>query len=252
MRSGGTSTRGGPGPSARRRHERMSHVLRTANPTMNADIGELAERWGPPTDAVPITDVQPARWRGVASDLLLAYWREDGFAGFMEGRFWLSDPDYWQPAVDAWTEGLQLPHEQWIALHRSAFSDIEIVGLRMGSTLSVTEQYGWVVLKDRSDRSVSDDRCNHLIYVALMSASPDSVDLCGFDNARLFDRVCALRGPVGSDHVYGFVLALGLGGSLSPGRAHIFSARLHLELLADVADRRVVDRAALLHIWTGT
>ncbi|MEU7587741.1 GAD-like domain-containing protein [Micromonospora sp. NPDC049230] len=219
---------------------------------VHVDVAELAENWGPPTRSEPVGADRLAQYAGVVPDLLLACWREYGFAGFADGSFWLCDPDVWQPAVDAWTDGLVLPREdRWIAVSRSAFGDVEVWGQQTGSRLTITAQYGWVVPSGRSGRELSDDARNDLLYALLMCQDRRSVDLHGADREPLFERILALRGPVGPDTIYGFVPALGLGGALRPERAEIFDGPVHLELLAEISERRVVDEEDLLHMWIG-
>ncbi|GAD82945.1 GAD-like domain-containing protein [Nocardia asteroides] len=54
--------------------------------------------------------------------LLLDIWREIGFPGYVDGLFWLCNPEEWQPAVDDWIEGLWLPFDdEWVPFTRTAF-----------------------------------------------------------------------------------------------------------------------------------
>ncbi|CCH21244.1 GAD-like domain-containing protein [Micromonospora lupini] len=216
------------------------------------EVAELAENWGPPTHSAPVHAGRLAQFTGVVPDLLLAYWRRYGFAGFGDGLFWLCDPDVWQPAVDAWTNGLALPSEErWIAVSRSAFGDLQVWGQQTGSRLTITAQYGWVIHTDRTDSVLTDDGRNDRLYALLMCQDRRSVDLHGADKQPLFDRILALRGPVGPDTIYGFVPALGLGGALRPDRAEIVDGPVHLELLAGLSERRIVSQEDLLHMWIG-
>ncbi|MEU8088197.1 GAD-like domain-containing protein [Micromonospora sp. NPDC049101] len=218
----------------------------------HGEVAELAEIWGPPTCSAPVRADRLTQFAGVVPDLLLACWREYGFAGFGNGSFWLCDPEVWQPAVDAWTDGLELPRaERWVAVSRSAFGDLQVWGQQTGSRLTISAHHGWVIPSDHSDRALSDDGRDDRLYALLMCQDRRSVDLYGADREPLFERVRALRGPVGPDTIYGFVPALGLGGALRPERAEIFDGPVHLELLAELSERRVVDKEDLLHMWLG-
>ncbi|WP_444947791.1 GAD-like domain-containing protein [Micromonospora ureilytica] len=218
----------------------------------NDEVAELAEVWGPPTYSAPVRADRLAQFAGVVPDLLLTYWRSYGFAGFGNGSFWLCDPEVWQPAVDAWTNGLALPREErWIAVSRSAFGDVQVWGQQTGSRLTITAQHGWVVHTDQAGRVMSDHDRDNRLYALLMCQDRRSVDLHGADKKPLFDRILALRGPVGPDTIYGFVPALGLGGALRPDRAEIVDGPVHLELLAELSERRIVDNEELLHMWIG-
>ncbi|MEU7613957.1 GAD-like domain-containing protein [Micromonospora sp. NPDC049204] len=216
------------------------------------EVAELAGNWGRPTYSAPVPAGRLAQFAGVVPDLLLACWRHYGFAGFGNGLFWLCDPEVWQPAIDAWTDDLVLPREdRWIAVSRSAFGDVQVWGQQTGSRLTITAQHGWVIHTDRSGRVLSDDGRDDRLYALLMCQDRRSVDLHGADGKPLFDRILALRGPVGPDTIYGFVPALGLGGALRPDRAEIVDGPVHLELLAELSERRVVDNDDLLQMWIG-
>ncbi|MEU4312441.1 GAD-like domain-containing protein [Nocardia sp. NPDC024068] len=219
---------------------------------MSAEIRELAEVWGPPTCVEPVPADRFDAFRGVVPDLLLEYWREYGFAGFGDGLFWLCDPAAWQPAVDAWTRNLDLPFgDDWIAVTRTAFGTLDLWGRRTGMSLSISPHSGWVIHRDRSERMTSPFERDSQIYAALMSGGPESADLTGDDEEPLFVRLRDALGPVGPDAMYGFFPARALGGALSPDHAEIVDAEVHLELLADLTPRRVMDTDDLAALLLG-
>jgi hypothetical protein len=44
---------------------------------------------------------------------------------------------------------------------------------------------------------------------------------------------------------------MGLGGALRSDRAEILDGTVHLELPAELSERRIVDKEDLLHMWIG-
>lgn len=71
----------------------------------------------------PLTDHHEVAFADRVPEFLMALWQRFGFAGFSDGRFWLTDPLRWQPAADAWTAPLDLAMgtDERIPIRRSAF-----------------------------------------------------------------------------------------------------------------------------------
>lgn len=67
------------------------------------------ERWAPMGVARPVPGEYFERFGGVLPSSVLYVWRRLGFEGFGGGRFWITDPLEWAPAVEAWLEDVVLP-----------------------------------------------------------------------------------------------------------------------------------------------
>lgn len=209
---------------------------------MTVETDEFADVWGAPTTTAAVPSERYDQFGKVVPDLLLAFWREFGFAGFADGRLWLCDPVAWQPAVDLWTRDLDLPMgtDAWIAVCRTAFGRMQLWGRRTGMSLTITPYRGWILPTDQSDRMASPEDRDDQVYAALLAQDPESVDVADEDSRPLFDRVLAGQGPVGPDTVYGFVPALALGGPPRAENVEIFDAAVHLRLLSELTPRRIM------------
>lgn len=218
---------------------------------MSRYTDNFRETWGPPMYSVPVGEDRFERFGGVVPDLLLEFWREFGFSGFGDGLLWICDPVAWQPAVDAWTRDLNLDFgsDQWLAVSRTAFGEMELWGKRTGMSLTITPYSGWVQAKDRSDRMDSPRRRDIQVYAALAGPDKESLDVYGDDDQPLFDAVLARVGPVGPDTMYGFVPVPALGGSLRADRVEIFDAEVHMQLLSDLTPRRLLDDVSWVLQW---
>lgn len=218
---------------------------------MSSETDEFTRKWGAPIASRTVAAERFERYRDVVPDLLLTFWEEFGFAGFGDGLLWLCDPVAWQPAVDAWTRGLNLAmgDDEWIAVCRNAFGAMELWGRRTGMSLTITPHRGWVLPCDRSRRMSSEIGRDDQIYAAMMVPDRRSLDVRGDDGEPLFEQVLALRGPVGPDTMYGFVPARALGGSLRADRVEIFDAEVHMQVLSDLTPREVLADVSRVPRW---
>lgn len=211
---------------------------------MSAETDSIATKWGSPTATVPVPQERFAQFTGQVPDLLLDFWRVFGFSGFADGLWWICDPVQWQPAVDAWTDGigadLAMGQDEWIAVSRTAFGHLSLWGKRTGMSLNVIPYLGWIFPADQSDRLDTPQRRDDQIYGHFLAADRDSLDVLGDDDAYLFDRVLPRLGPVGPDTMYGFTPLPSLGGAILPDQVEIFQADVHMQLLAELTPANIM------------
>ncbi|WP_155946583.1 GAD-like domain-containing protein [Mycobacterium sp. URHD0025] len=210
---------------------------------MSVDTEDFVRAWGAPMCSQAPAPERFDQFQNVVPDLLLTFWREFGFAGFGNGLLWLCDPVVWQPAVDAWTRGLELEMgtDRWVAVCRSAFGRMQLWGQRTGMSLTITPYRGSVWPTDRSDRMATGDDRDDQIYAALMGADRAGLDVVGDDGQPLFDEIVGRHGIVGPTSMYGFVPVPALGGALRSDRVEIVDAVVHLQVLSDIVPRHVGD-----------
>ncbi|MFF0612733.1 GAD-like domain-containing protein [Nocardia tengchongensis] len=215
---------------------------------MSFPITEVTETWGHPTTTTAVPAERFEQYGERVPGYLLDLWRELGFAGFRHGLLWLCDPEQWQPVVDAWTDGLDLPFgtDTWIAVSRSAFGAMSLWGQRTGMSLTIRPWYGWISPFDKSaDMEEPFDRDVQILSSLVADAYDDALDLDADDDKLLFKRVLKRLGPVGSDTMYGFVPAIGLGGAMMPERVEIVDAAVHLQLLRQTTPRTILNNPYL-------
>ena len=72
------------------------------------------------------------------------------------------------------------------------------------------------------------------------STSRDTYDVIDSDDQPLFERALAKLGPLDHDTMYGFVPALALGGEPSLDRLQKLEAHIHLSILSQVTELRIM------------
>ena len=208
---------------------------------MSEAIDQYLSFVGTPSDSKPVPQERFDAFDSIFPSLLLEAWEQVGFAGFKKGFFWLCDPVEWAPAVAAWTKDLNLKigQDNWHAIGRNAFGQMELWGERTGLSLIIEPVHGLIVpSQDAASRMGTEQLRNNQI-VALLYTTPTAKGLFGQDERPLFDRAVKAHGEVGPDTLYSFVPAHALGGPLTVDHIEIADAPTHVELLADLSPRRV-------------
>ncbi|MEV6656576.1 GAD-like domain-containing protein [Nocardia fluminea] len=210
-----------------------------------SDIGleQALHRLGKPYMAAEPAGCTAEMFSGIVPDLLLDVWRAVGFSGYADGLFWLCDPDEWQPAVDDWISGVELPfRDEWTPFARTAFGRITLWGKNTGRSLTIVPQDGFIIPVDQSLNMVDDLDVAIQLLVALRSDN-EMLDEEGDDNKPLFRRLNKRLGGLNSSTMYGCVPAVGLGGSFTPRGMAVVNAVDHVRFLSTVTQRQVMNWA---------
>ncbi|MGY0501642.1 GAD-like domain-containing protein [Nocardia sp. FBN12] len=108
------------------------------------EVHDFLSRWNTSWTGEPLEQVAvPESYFDEYSDLpgiVHTFWREVGFAGFAKGLLWVCDPHEWQPIVDEWLAGLDLPETHragQIPLFRTAFGEIICFKAEMGNLVRI-------------------------------------------------------------------------------------------------------------------
>ena len=187
----------------------------------------------------PVSAEHLERFSGVFPESVLYVWRRFGFDGFGQGRFWITDPWEWEPVVEAWLEGVDLPFppQRWWCLARTAMGEMSLWGEVSGPALEITPVLG-ILYPDavRASRMADPVLRERMGCIVFNSPTKDSLD--DDDTGRpIVDGVIERLGAVGPDQVVGFVPAYCLTGVMTVGSASLEEAVPHLVFLAQAQDK---------------
>ena len=204
----------------------------------------VQRKLGTPTATKPVPPERYDQFAGIFPPLLLRMWQTYGFAGFCDGRAWLCDPVEWQPAVDAWTDGLD-PHlamgpDTWHAITRTAFGKFNLWGERTGCSLSILPVHGQIYPTAASIDMMGTEHARNIQIETAITGSITKTDLLGSDEKPLFKRALKAHGPVGPDTMYTFVPTYHLGGPLTVDHIEIADAVTHVVLLSEISPHTVM------------
>ena len=169
---------------------------------------------------------------------VLYVWRRFGFDGFGQGRFWITDPWEWEPVVEAWLEGVDLPFppQRWWCLARTAMGEMSLWGEVSGPALEITPVLGWIRPDAGSAQDMTDPVLRERMGCIVLTSPTEDFD--DDDTGRpIVDGVIERLGAVGPDQVVGFVPAYCLTGVMTVGSASLEEAVPHLVFLAQAQDK---------------
>ncbi|MFG6443100.1 GAD-like domain-containing protein [Roseateles sp. LKC17W] len=195
----------------------------------------LVERLGEPTLTRVVPTALIRNSCGVLPELLLTYWKTEGFNQFKHGLYSSVNPEEWQGVVDEWLAGTVFEQfGRFYALTRTAFGELRLFNQQIGSAVTLNPLCGEI--SSRSMRLVQPDRL-HIEIGLLFSPKPDHWDMLDHEDKYLFDRALKKLGPLAMDEMYGFEPSLLLGGPAKLENLVKVDAYTHCALL-----RRLIDK----------
>ena len=179
------------------------------------------------------------RFGGVFPESVLYIWRRFGFAGFGQGRSWITDPVEWAPVVDAWLEGVELPFpsQRWHCLTRTALGCMRLWGEISGPAVDIDVIDGAIYPNSEAADAAADpihrERRGCIIFT---SATEDVYDDEVTGRPLAVEGIERLGVP-GADEVFGFVPPLSFGGQIRADRLSVQKAVPYLVGLAQSTPR---------------
>lgn len=213
---------------------------------MDAYFATFLADFGPPTSSHPATPEAVERYRGRLPDQLLTYWQQFGFCGFGHGLFWITNPADFAPALHVWLG--DLPSTGDDALHviaRGAFGELLVWGTASGFRFEITSALGLIVQQDGSATRLAGAQADLALRRFFACRLPRAYDMKDRFGEPMFELALAQHGALQYDEVFAFQPALGDGGVariLNVVKRNVYA---HLELLARLGQRRVVDDKSL-------
>ncbi len=133
------------------------------------NMGEATSRREVPASSID-------KYRGVLPDRLLAYWQQEGWAGYAGGRFWTVDPDEYTPLLREWIKRSELADiDDYHVIGRTGFGTFYLWGQRYHRKVTVSCADNWVLaMKDEAQTPNPDPDRSLGVFFAL--AEPDDFD----------------------------------------------------------------------------
>lgn len=200
---------------------------------MDENFAYFLKKMGPPIDRRYVPPSSLERYRGRLPDQLLSYWEEHGWCGYADGLFWTVDPHEYEPALEAWIgETKFMEEDAYHIIARSAFGELYFWGEKTGSSLKLFAPGSFCIPRVSP---LAADRMNFAVQVFFGSQSRNRNDFEG-----LFTPALKKLGHLKHDEMYGFVPAIGLGGSPKVENIQKVRAVEHLVILAQLSSLDVL------------
>ncbi|WP_423731271.1 GAD-like domain-containing protein [Hafnia paralvei] len=194
----------------------------------------LIDDFGEATSSIQVPTEIINKWTGILPDILLDYWKSEGWSSYKNGLFSLVNPDDYEDLLDLWLEGT--PFEELDSYHviaKTGFGKLFIFGENTGCNTTVT-CYINKIISVKKNRYKKDERRLDLNVKSLVtSLSPEDLDIDGEDGEHIFERAVKIHGPLAENEVFGFVPAVILGGAMDVKNIKKMDAHIHLSHLRE-------------------
>lgn len=199
--------------------------------------------FGPAFSSCPVPDESIEAYRGKLPDKLLEYWLEHGWSGYGNGIFWTVNPEEWDGVLDAWIGDTSfMEQDAYHVIARTAFGSLYLWGERTGPSLRIHPAWGFIYPSFHPEEFAQDGP-DFSVQLFFSGCSKEFMDLRDEGGGYLFDRALTHLGPLDSSSVYGFVPALVTGGRAQLENMQKLDGHVHLEILAQLGPRRIMDQA---------
>uniref|UniRef100_UPI000664F73D type VI secretion system immunity protein, TaeI family n=2 Tax=Moraxellaceae TaxID=468 RepID=UPI000664F73D len=157
------------------------------------------------------------------------------FAGYLNGLYWITNPDDYAEVIYDWLEDTSLPDDDvYHVLARSAFGKLLIWGERSFNRYYILTMEGVLY-----DYGVRDQEADFYGEDFFFFPTKDSLDHIDKNGKKLFDRAVKKLGVLKVDEMYAFEPALALGGEESLQHLTKVNLPVHMKLLKQVTPLRL-------------
>jgi len=177
---------------------------------------------------------------------LREYWVEHGFAGYANGLFWIVDPGDYEGVLRRWLDSTPFKgQDDYHVIARSAFGALYVWGKKGGAALQIDPPHSLIFPDRAAAKLVSEGKEDFALQMFFESMARESADFGDLSGKPLFEDALKKLGPLAEDEVYGFVPALGLGGTAA--LANVKKVRIfeHLDTLAQITTPRIIENPLL-------
>ncbi|MDR1890300.1 MAG: DUF1851 domain-containing protein [Zoogloeaceae bacterium] len=204
---------------------------------------------GNPFASEPASEATLKKFRGKLPDRLLAFWRAHGFCGFKEGLFWITNPEDYEPALEAWfSDTPALQEDNYYVIARNAFGELYLWGTHTGARYELmSPSMGWLYNNQnmRDEHDIRNGKADWLLSVFLALCAPDQEDTDDQNGKPLFERAVRKLGSPAANEMFAFTPALALGGVKNLSSLSKVDIHIHLDLLSQMVERHMLDKRSL-------
>jgi hypothetical protein len=219
------------------------------------NIDEFFAEFGKPFVTEPVSEESLKKFKGKLPDRLLEFWRQYGFCGFKDGLFWITNPDDYEAALEAWFDDTPIVEEDsYYVIARNAFGKLYLWGTRTGRRYELLNpSLGWLYNNQniRDERGVREGKSDWLfsIFLALKEAKREDTD---DENGKpLFNLAVRKLGALADNEMFTFTPTLALGGKSSLANLSKVNIHIHLDLLSQMVERQILDKRSLAKVAFG-
>ena len=193
------------------------------------------ENMGEATTSIEVPSIAIEKYRGKLPNQLLQYWKDEGWSGYHNGLFWLTNPEDYDDLVDEWLD--DTPYESIDHYHviaRDAFGALYLWGEYHNQYFTILSWTHSIIAQDGKLETKSDDPDGTLLSFFVMT-EPEDFDIDDQNGEPLFERARAKFGDLEQDEMYGFKHAIATGGQILLENLEKVKLDQHLTILRQLA-----------------
>lgn len=214
---------------------------------MDVLFNDFLDEFGYPTYSKKADPEVLEHYRDRLPNKLLEYWQEYGFCGFLNGLFWIVNPREYEYLLGEWIEGTTLvQNDTYYVIARDAFGCLYLWGEKTGYKFEIDCLMGWIIEKKGNSKEITKGKADHALQMFFSVTSVEDVDSNDEHGNPLFERAIKKFGPLGPDEIFGFEPALVVGGKALLKNLVKVNLHVHLSILLQLGERKILDHAALV------
>lgn len=199
------------------------------------DFDFFIEKFGEATSSIEVNKTSIEKWTGVLPDVLLNYWRLEGWASYKNGLFSLVDPDIYEDILDFWLEGTSLDeNDAYHVIAQNGFGGLYVFGEKTGRNITISPCNSRIIFNKNKSKRKSPEVLAWDIKGLIGSVKPEMIDLEDERGVGIFDRAVKLLGPLNYDEIFGFDTALALGGGSNLKNIKKVDCQIYLRILREI------------------
>lgn len=196
----------------------------------------FVEKFGEATISRFVSEEEIDKWRGKLPELLLTYWHNEGWSSYYNGLFTIVDPDDYEDIVDEWLENTYLEEiDSFHAIAINGFGNIYLCGERTGHCIDISLIYNTIFVQKKTINNINTEKFKNNTIESLFVLS----EIDDYNKKGLFEKAVKKFGPLGDNEIFGFEPAIILGGELDIKYIQKVDARIHLSILAQLAEPEI-------------
>ncbi|MNF49382.1 GAD-like domain protein [compost metagenome] len=208
---------------------------------MDEDLQDFLQEFGRPTEYISADERVLQHFSGKVPPILIDFWRKIGFSVFKNGLLTVVNPLEWIEATDEWLEDTGLDElDEFIPIFKGAFGNFHLFGIKTGHRPTLSPVTGFIFADDKNASSFISKGGDWVIKMLFGLRETRNFDIKDDDGAPLFDRAVAKLGSLKSDEMFGFVPLPMLGGTFKLELLQKYDAQVHLSILRQMTEVKVV------------
>ena len=193
------------------------------------------EQFGAPDKKQPVASDVFEKYSGKLPERLLEYWSEYGFCRFLDGLFWIVNPNDYEVTMQRWLSDTGiLDEDTYYVIARDGFGRLYLWGRKNGPKYIIETQEGRVFDEGSDSERISTGKENESLQGFFAVIGLDDIELDDVVTDKpLFKCAVEKFGPLDESEVFSFEPALFIGGKQVLSSMSKVEIHVHHSILLD-------------------